>query len=42
MVHQIRMKIFGLEIAVGLEKLRLPDVDLTAAKQPSASALTGC
>lgn len=39
MVHQIRMKILGLEIAVGLEKLRVPDLDLTAAKRLSASAL---
>jgi arsenite methyltransferase len=39
MVHQIRMKILGLEIAVGLEKLKLPDVDLKAAKQLSSSAL---
>ena len=39
MVHEIRMKILGLEIAVGLEKLKLPNVDLTAAKQLSASAL---
>jgi ubiquinone/menaquinone biosynthesis C-methylase UbiE len=38
MVHQIRMRIFGLEIAIGLEKLKLPDVDLTTAKQLSASA----
>ena len=39
MVHQIRMKLLGLEIAVGLEKLKLPDLDLTAARQLSASAL---
>ena len=39
MVNQIRMKLLGLEIAVALEKLKLPDIDLSAAKQLSASAL---
>lgn len=39
MVRQIRMKLLGLEIAVGLEKLKLPDMDLAAAKQLAASAL---
>ena len=39
MVNQIRMKLLGLEIALGLEKLKVPGVDLAAAKQLSASAL---
>jgi len=39
MVNQIRMNLLGLEIEVGLEKLKLPDLDLSAAKQLSASAL---
>jgi arsenite methyltransferase len=39
MVNQIRMNLLGLEIAVSLEKLKLPDIDLSAAKQLSASAL---
>lgn len=39
MVQQIRMKLLGLEIAVGLKKIELPDVNLTSAKQLAASAL---
>jgi ubiquinone/menaquinone biosynthesis C-methylase UbiE len=39
MVHQIRMKLLGMEIAIGLKKLNLPDLDLTAAKRLSAGAL---
>jgi len=39
MVNQIRMKLLGLEIALGLEKLKHPGMDLAAAKQLSASAL---
>jgi ubiquinone/menaquinone biosynthesis C-methylase UbiE len=39
MVHQIRLRLLGVKIAVGLEKLNLPDLDLTAAKRLSDSAL---
>jgi arsenite methyltransferase len=39
MAGQIRTKILGLEIAVGLEKLKLPNVDFSAAKRLSSSAL---
>ena len=40
MVHQIRMKLLGLEIAVGLKKMDLPPgVDLSAAKQLATGAL---
>jgi arsenite methyltransferase len=40
MVDQIRMKLLGVEIMVGLKKLELPGVDLTAAKQMAQSATT--
>jgi len=40
MVNNIRMKLLGLEMMVGLKKLDLPGVDLTAAKQMALSALT--
>lgn len=39
MVNQIRMKLLGAEIMVGLKKLDLPGVDLTAAKQTAQAAL---
>jgi ubiquinone/menaquinone biosynthesis C-methylase UbiE len=40
MVNQIRMKLLGAEIMVGLRKINLPGVDFTAAKQMSQAALT--
>ncbi|HYE71940.1 MAG TPA: methyltransferase domain-containing protein [Blastocatellia bacterium] len=40
MVNQIRMKLLGAEILVGLKKMDLPGVDFPAAKQMAASALT--
>ena len=40
MVRQVRMKLLGAEIMVGLKKLDLPGVDLTAAKQMAQAALT--
>lgn len=40
MVHQVRMKLLGTEIMVGLKKLDLPGVDLVAAKQMANAALT--
>jgi arsenite methyltransferase len=39
MVHQIRMKMLGAEIMVGLRKLNLSGVDFTAAKQMAQAAL---
>jgi arsenite methyltransferase len=39
MVHQIRMKMLGAEIMVGLRRLDLPGVDFTAAKQMAQAAL---
>ena len=39
MVHQVRMKLLGAEIMVGLRKLDLSGVDFTAAKQMAQSAL---
>jgi arsenite methyltransferase len=39
MVNQIRMKLLGTEIMVGLKKLDLPEVDFTAAKQMAQAAL---
>ncbi len=39
MVHQIRMKMLGAEIMMGLRKLDLPGVDFTAAKQMAHAAL---
>ncbi len=39
MVHQIRMKMLGAKIMVGLRKLDLPGVDFTAAKQMAQAAL---
>ncbi|AHB76849.1 MULTISPECIES: class I SAM-dependent methyltransferase [Pandoraea] len=39
MVHQIRMKLLGVEIMTGLKKLALPDVDLPAAKAMAQAAL---
>jgi len=39
MVEQIRMKLLGAEIMVGLNKLRLPGVDFSNAKQLAKSAL---
>jgi len=40
MVHNIRKKLLGAEIMVGLRKLDLPGVDFPAAKQMAMSALT--
>jgi arsenite methyltransferase len=39
MVEQVRMKLLGAEIMAGLNKLRLPDVDLGAAKRMANSAM---
>ncbi len=39
MVQQIRMKLLGAEIMVGLNKLNLPGVDFNTAKQLAKSAL---
>jgi arsenite methyltransferase len=39
MVHQIRMKLLGVEIMTGLRKLTLPDVDVAAAKTMAHAAL---
>jgi ubiquinone/menaquinone biosynthesis C-methylase UbiE len=39
MVNQMRMKLLGAEIMVGLKKLDLPGIDLTAAKQMAQAAL---
>jgi ubiquinone/menaquinone biosynthesis C-methylase UbiE len=39
MVNQIRMKLLGAEIMVGLKKLALPNADLSAAKQMAQAAL---
>jgi arsenite methyltransferase len=39
MVNQIRMKLLGAEIMVGLKKMELPGVDFAQAKAMSASAL---
>jgi ubiquinone/menaquinone biosynthesis C-methylase UbiE len=40
MVNQIRMKLLGAEIMVGLKKLDLPGVDLSTAKQMAQAATT--
>ena len=39
MVHQVRMKLLGAEIMSGLNKLKLPGIDLGKAKQMANSAL---
>ena len=39
MVNQVRTKLLGAEIMVGLKKLDLPGIDLTAAKQMAHAAL---
>lgn len=39
MVNQVRTKLLGVEIMVGLKKLDLPGVDLAAAKQMAQAAL---
>ncbi|HEX5431783.1 MAG TPA: class I SAM-dependent methyltransferase [Bryobacteraceae bacterium] len=39
MVHQVRGKLLGAEILVGLKKLDLPGVDFTAAKRMAQAAL---
>ncbi len=39
MVNQIRGKLLGLEIAVGLKKIDLPEVDFTNAKNMAGAAL---
>jgi hypothetical protein len=38
MVNQVRTKLLGTEILVGLKKLELPGVDFTAAKEMARSA----
>src|SRR5215472_4361341 len=38
-VNQVRMRLLGAEIMVGLKKLDLPDVDFTVAKQMARAAL---
>lgn len=38
MVGQIRMKLLGLEIAVGLKKIELPGVDFASAKEMASAA----
>ena len=40
MVNQVRMKLLGAEIMVGLKKLELPGVDFAAAKEMARSALS--
>jgi ubiquinone/menaquinone biosynthesis C-methylase UbiE len=40
MVHQVRTKLLGAEIMVGLRKLELPGVDFAAAKEMARSALS--
>jgi ubiquinone/menaquinone biosynthesis C-methylase UbiE len=40
MVNQVRTKLLGTEILVGLKKLELPGVDFTAAKEMARSALS--
>lgn len=40
MVNQVRMRLLGAEIMVGLKKLDLPGVDSAAAKQMAQAALT--
>lgn len=40
MVNQVRTKLLGAEIMVGLKKLDLPGIDLTAAKQMAHAALS--
>ena len=39
MVNQVRMKLLGAEIMVGLKKLDLPNVDFPAAKRMAQAAL---
>jgi arsenite methyltransferase len=39
MVNQVRMKLLGAEVMIGLKKLDLPGVDLAAAKQMAQAAL---
>ena len=39
MVNQVGMRLLGAEIMVGLNKLDLPDVDFTVAKQMARAAL---
>lgn len=39
MVDQVRMKLLGAEIMAGLSKLRLPDLDIGAAKRTASSAM---
>jgi arsenite methyltransferase len=40
MVNQVRTKLLGAEIMVGLKKLELPGVDFTAAKEMARSAVS--
>jgi ubiquinone/menaquinone biosynthesis C-methylase UbiE len=40
MVNQVRMKLLGAEIMVGLKRLELPGVDFKAAKEMARSALS--
>jgi arsenite methyltransferase len=39
MVNQVRLRLLGAEIAVGLKKIELPGVDFSAAKRMAQSAL---
>jgi hypothetical protein len=39
MVNQVRTKLLGAEIMVGLKKLELPGVDFTAAKETARLVL---
>jgi len=39
MVNQVRMRLLGAEIAVGLKKIELPGVDFVSAKRMAQSAL---
>lgn len=40
MVNQVRTKLLGAEIMIGLKKLKLPGVDFAAAKEMAHSALS--
>lgn len=40
MVNQVRTKLLGAEIMVGLKKLELPGIDFTAAKEMARSAVS--
>ncbi|HXJ39413.1 MAG TPA: hypothetical protein VNH18_09035, partial [Bryobacteraceae bacterium] len=40
MVNQVRMKLLGAEIMVGLKKLDLPGIDFSDAKRMAQAALS--